>query len=259
MRRSTLPILLLTVFGLTIASAQASQNVSTTHSMPIRLNGVMEASGCQNSPGPQITLSGEIILGGISADLIFRNNKRGTHTATEETDVNVILLPDGESISIPKQPVNGGTGGNPFIWIQLLDDSGKAMTGEIFLGRCVQGLTQISVDFFLQSTAMADVTVGECSHNGPFITLSGEVALTGINALLIFRNNDNKVGGPHRADEETTIDIVILPEGESITLPKQPILGGVGGNPWISVQFKDGNDEPIGREFLLGRCVQLSK
>ena len=42
--------------------------------------------------------------------------------------------------------------------------------------------------------------------------------------------------------------------GEDVT-----ILGGVGGNPWISVQFKDGNDEPIGREFLLGRCVQLSK
>ncbi len=245
--------------GLASGEALARNNVSTTHSMPVRVQGVMDASGCDNSTGPTITLSGELSLGGVSADLIFRNNERGTHTATERTDVEVVILPDGEAIRIPKQPVLGGTGGNPFIWIQLLDERGKSLTGEIFLGRCVQGLTTFATDFFLRATSGADITVGGCSNQGPEIELSGEVAITGINARLIFRNNDNPVGGPHRRDEEVAVDIVILPEGESIVLPKQPVRGGAGGNPIISVQFLDGMDEPISDEFRLGRCVQLAK
>lgn len=45
--------------------------------------------------------------------------------------------------------------------------------------------------------------------------------------------------------------------GEQIVIPKQPVLGGVGGNPWISVQFASPGGEPYGNETLLGRCVQL--
>lgn len=255
-----LPVLSLMALALSLAvAAQAGETVSIKHAVPVRLEAVVDASNCDNSPGPNIVLSGELILGGVSVDLIFRNNSKGTHTATVQRDVQVVLLPEGESISIPKQPSQGGVGGNPFIWIQLLDSSGCPVSGEIFLGRCVQGLSPVAADFLLAAVSSADVTVGDCSNQGPFIELSGKVALGGINARLIFRNNDNPVGGPHQADEETTVDIVILPEGESIVLPKQPVLGGVGGNPWISLQFLDGGGDPIGEEFLLGRCVQLSK
>lgn len=259
MKRSAIPVLVPLVLALASAHAHAGRRVSTTHAMPVRVQATVETSGCENSPGPTVTLSGALILDGVSADLIFRNNLKGTHEATEQEDVQVVLLPDGEKISIPKQPVQGGTGGNPFIWIQLLDSQGRPLTGEIFLGRCVQGISTMAADFFLAATSSADVTVGDCSNNGPSIELSGEVALTGIDARLIFRNNDNPVGGPHSADEETAVDIVILPEGESIRLPKQPVLGGVGGNPWIFLQFLDGSEEPISDEFLLGRCVQLAK
>lgn len=244
---------------LTSMHASARSTVSAVHDMPVRLQGAVDASGCSNSTGPSITLSGELSLGGVSADLIFRNNRIGTHTATERTDVEVVILPDGETIRIPKQPVLDGTGGNPFIWIQLLDERGRPLTGEIFLGRCVQGLSTFAVDFFLSATSGADITVAECSNQGPSIELSGEVAITGIGGRLIFRNNDNPVGGPHSRDEETSVDIIILPEGDSIVLPKQPVLGGAGGNPIISVQFLDGAGEPISDEFRLGRCVQLAK
>lgn len=40
-------------------------------------------------------------------------------------------------------------------------------------------------------------------------------------------------------------------------LPKQPVQGGVGGNPWISVQLLGGAGDLIGTEVLLGHCVQL--
>jgi len=44
-----------------------------------------------------------------------------------------------------------------------------------------------------------------------------------------------------------------------LEVPKRPVLGGVGGNPWISVLFRSGSGNPIGSQFLLGRCVQLSQ
>ncbi len=43
----------------------------------------------------------------------------------------------------------------------------------------------------------------------------------------------------------------------AMSFPKQPVQGGVGGNPWISVRFADSAGQPIGSETLLGRCVQL--
>ena len=256
MKRLTLLAMVVTL-AIAMGDARASQQVSTTYGMPVRLQAAIEASGCENAPGPQVTINGALTLGGLGVDLIFRNNERGTHTRTEQTVAKVVLLPNGQSVSVPKQPAEGGVGGNPFIWIQLLDESGNPLSGEIFLGRCVQGLFNLQADFTLVSTATADIAVGDCSNRGPSITLSGELALTGLNARLIFRNNDNPVGGPHQADEATRVDIVILPAGESITFPKQPVQGGVGGNPLIYVLFRDGNGKALGSEFALGRCTKL--
>lgn len=42
---------------------------------------------------------------------------------------------------------------------------------------------------------------------------------------------------------ESVVEVVLLPDGESLSIPKQPVQRG----------------EPLGGEFPLGRCVQLSK
>jgi hypothetical protein len=232
------------------------QSVSAAIPMPVSVSVAAETSGCENAPGPTVTLSGEVALGGLGAELIFRNNEQGTHEHTEETTATAVLIPEGDSVSIPKQPVLGGAGGNPYIWIQFLDGDGAAMSDEIFLGRCVQGFFAASSDFVIGSLATAEVSGGKCDNRGSTISLSGELALSGIDARLIFRNNDNPVGGPHKAERPTTVDIVLIPEGETIEFPKQPILGGAGGNPWIFLRFLNGDGTPATEEFLLGRCVQ---
>ena len=232
------------------------KTVSATIPMPTHVKASATTSGCENSPGPQITLTGEIAIGGLGVELIFKNNQKGTHTHTETTTAKAVLVPEGESVTIPKQPVNGGTGGNPFIWFQWLDANGNAISSEIFLGRCVQGLFGVSGDFVIPSLATATVSGGSCDHRGSTITLSGELRLSGLNARLIFRNNDNPVGGPHKAEKPTTVDVVIIPKGQSIEFAKQPPLGGAGGNPWISLRFLSGDGAPVSEEFLLGRCVQ---
>ncbi len=235
--------------------ARAGAGVDASIGIPSTMVASITADSCSNNPGPFITLEGELRLGGLTARLIFRNNVKGTHTHTEDVAADVVIIPAGESIRFAKQPPQGGVGGNPRIYLQLLDGAGNALTSPTFLGRCVQGL-DAAVPFVLPTDVALDVTSGDClNHPGPFITLEGELAFGGLNARLIFQNN---VKGTHTHTEDVTVDVVILPAGESITFAKQPPLGGVGGNPRISLQFLDGNGNALGGEIFLGRCVQLN-
>lgn len=233
-------------------ASQADQQVSTGFSLPMQVNAVVDESGCQNHPGPTITLGGEIKLGGLNARLTFMNNTKGTHTATVVSQFDVNLLLDGSTIEIPKQPVQGGVGGNPHIYLQFHDGKGTDMSEEFYLGRCVQGL-KVSADLLQEAVARADVHADGCSNRkGPFVTLDGELVLGGLHARIIFRNN---VKGTHTAED--TRDVTIVLEGSKIVLPKQPVKGGAGGNPIISIQFLHGDGTPIDDPVVLGRCVQL--
>ena len=246
--------------GLMVAAASvsftlASVRTHVTVAQPASVQVQPTASECLNHRGPYITLNGALILGGVESRLIFRNNVKGTHEREEGVDVDVTIIPEGDSISFPKQPVLGGVGGNPWIWIQFLDGDYRPISGEILLGRCVQGLQNAAFGFDLLTELTADVTSGDCINSGgPYITLNGEIVLGGLNARLIFRN---ALDGPHTRKEQTVVDLVILPEGESITFAKQPPRGGVGGNPLIWFQILDGSQEPLSSEIFLGRCNKL--
>ena len=87
--------------------------------------------------------------------------------------------------------------------------------------------------------------------------MDASLAYEGLGVQVIFRNNDNPVGGPHEATRSQTLSII--PPGLSFTFPKQPVQGGVGGNPWILAGFLDGGGAKVSDATLLGRCVQLSK
>ncbi len=232
----------------------AGQSVSDTLPVPASLRGSVTANGCSNNPGPYITLSGELALGGIDARLIFRNNEKGTHERTEDVVVDVTLLED-DVIKFAKQPPQGGVGGNPWIFIQLFDDEWNPITNRVLLGRCVQGLKPVAFDFLNLTDVDVEVS-GDCSNSpGPFITLEGELSLEGINAIITFQNSRNNP--PHVRDVAVDVEIVILEAGESIHFAKQPPLGGVGGNPRIYLQFVDHEGSPLSDEIFLGKCVQL--
>jgi hypothetical protein len=241
-----------------VTPAQAQKQVSRSFAMPASVDLVMSMTGCANSPGPRITLEGAVSLGGLSVEMLFKNNVKGTHTYTVLNAVEVEAVAPDSTMTIPKQPVNGGTGGNPFIWIQIMDGNNHALSGEIFLGRCVQGPFVASADVAVDVTAVADFTSLDCVNNtGPYITVDGAMSLdSGMKGRFIFRNNDNPVDGPHSATR--TVDVTLAAAGASIRFPKQPVLGGVGGNPLIYTQFLQADGTPIGSEALLGRCVQLA-
>jgi len=239
------------LLSLSPVSVRADQTVGVNFNMPVHVNCHVEETFCDNHPGPTITVDGDILLGGLKMALIFKNNLRGTHTTVVTFQTNLVLVPLGSDITIPKQPVLGGVGGNPYIYLQFCDKNGN-LGDEIFLGRCVQGLN-VGGDFLNQSAALALISAAGCdNHPGPVITIGGGLHLSGLNAKLIFRNN---VKGTHTA--ESAVTVVLLPDGTGIEIPKQPSQGGAGGNPLIYVQFLQCSGDPIGSPIFLGRCNQL--
>jgi hypothetical protein len=246
-------IVLLAVGSLGLWSVQAEQVVPVACKMPVHVKCNVNESGCDNSPGPQITLDGIISLGGLGANLIFENNLKGTHSALVPTwATNISLLPLGSCIVLPKQPVLCGVGGNPYIYLQFLDAKCNALSRELFLGRCVQGLS-LEGDFLDDIVGAATVDAEGCdNHPGPVITMGGQITLSGLKARIIFRNN---VKGTHAAQSFADVDLII--DGTPVCIPKSPHQGGAGGNPIILLQFLQCDETPIGDLFLLGRCNQL--
>jgi hypothetical protein len=236
--------------------AEALNQITRSFGMPATMEASVTVSDCQNSPGPQITLEGVTVLAGANVQLIFRNQRTdgAPHERVEDIKVAAVVKA-GEEVVIPKQPSRGGVGGNPWIWVQILDSNGNPLSGEIFLGRCVQGPWPVTQKFSVATVAQALLDVLDCTNNpGPFIEVTTSASFGGAKARFIFRNQ-REPGAPHEADR--VVDMSVITEGFTLRFPKQPVLGGVGGNPWISVQFVSASGEPIGTETLLGRCVQL--
>ena len=251
MRKSAFTLLMLSACLASVASAATiSQKLSQTASVNINAT----PSGCENNPGPYITLNGEVSLSGVTARIILTNNAKFTHVASADVSADVVLIPGGESIRIAKQPSRGGVGGNPWIYFQYTDCKGGTIGAPIKLGRCVQGLGNVNGSFGIP-TAIAAALTGGCSNNpGPFITLGGDLRMGGLCGQIILTNNAKFT---HVASEDVCIDVTLLEDGKTLTFAKQPPLGGAGGNPHIWVQFLDGSGRDLCAPIYVGRCVQL--
>jgi hypothetical protein len=231
--------------------SQADQQVGAQFKQPISATVNINETGCNNSPGPQITIDGEVSLGGLQIRLILQNNVKGTHQTVVTLATNLVLVPVGTKITIPKQPVLGGVGGNPHISLQFFNKDGD-LGDEIYLGRCVQGL-QIGHNSLNSSIAALIVSAMGCeNHPGPYITFGGGMSVSGLDAKLIFRNN---LKGTHTA--EWTGKVNLIPDGTVLKIPKQPVKGGSGGNPLVWVQLLQGNGDAIGDPVFLGKCNKL--
>src|SRR5437879_2850828 len=72
MKKTTMAALVLAVLGLT-SVAHATTTTSTAFQTPVHVQTSMTTSGCDNSPGPQITLQGAMTVGGLGFQLLFEN------------------------------------------------------------------------------------------------------------------------------------------------------------------------------------------
>jgi len=225
-----------------------AKGVKTKVMVPASFEMQVVADGCQNHPGPQIHLGGELGLGSVDGELRFQNPP-GRHSATADVSVGIeIVKPTPPIVFSKKGSDEEGVTGNPEIYIQLLDGYGKPITDEIYLGRCVQGLNPVSLLMGLPANADLEVEADSCTnHPGPEITWSGKMYLRGVDARVILRNP----GGTHEGDEEVELAFTIIPKNDPIVLPKQGSEpDGVTGNPEVYLVVD-------GDEIRLGKCVKL--
>lgn len=251
MRRNILMLLAVSAFAVTTASAAT---VSKNFPQTAQVNLKATPSGCENNPGPYVTIDGEMKLSGLQARIILSNNTKLTHYNSADVAADVVLIPAGESITIAKQPSRGGVGGNPWIYFVFTSPSGSELCAPIKLGRCVQGLTNAGGAFQIPTSANMTVNGGGCENSGgPFVTLNGEIRLGGLSGKIILTNNAKFT---HATSADVVLEVVLLEDGKSITFAKQPPLDGVTGNPIIWLQFLSGSGSPIGSAINLGRCNQ---
>ena len=259
------------ILGLSISARAATEIAADVH-MPTHVTTTIVADGCNNSGGPQISLSGAIRIGNLTGDVVFKNNERGTHRVVVTDVITGVVVDFGNDIQIPKQPSRSadylgapcdgvGVGGNPFIFVFLEDAEGNT-SDPLFLGRCVQGLTA-NADFsvLLRGHARGVVDASGClNHPGPYIRLTGDLTLRGLKGKVVLMNNPNPPD-PHTAVCAATFDILF--DGSAFTICKSPSLNqkaceygpGAGGNPIISVILH--SDAESSGEIELGRCNKL--
>ena len=242
---------LLAAFNIGVPSVLADQQVNQAFSQDVHATVNIDETGCLNHPGPTITISGSVKLGGLGIRLILANNVKGTHQVEVTGTVDLTLIPLGKQLSIPKQPVLGGVGGNPYLYVQFYNKKGN-LGDEVFIGRCVQGL-KLGHDSINDSLAAVIVSALGCNNSpGPNITFGGGAKMSGLHAKIIFRNN---VKGTHTAESSASVDII--PEGTDLVIPKSPAQGGAGGNPLIWVQLLHGNGNTASDPIFLGRCNKI--
>src|SRR5215831_89513 len=113
---------------------------------------------------------------------------------------------------------------------------------------------QVSATLGQKASCRVNLTTSGCSNNpGPYITINGEMDLGGVKAKIILSNNAKLT---HVASTDVVADVDLIPDGDAIQIAKQPSRGGVGGNPWIYLQFNDCKGNDLSSPILLGRCVQ---
>src|SRR5262245_30348183 len=192
---------LLCAIGSVSRARAAQQVISTTFPMPVRAQLTFDVSDCGSDAGPSLSVHGGLALRGLGTDVFFRSAEKGTRTVDERPAGSLVLLPAGQAIVVPRQPVQGGAGGRSFVWLAMVDPAGRPLTSPIAVGRCAPGPTTITADFFLPVTVSVGVQALACDNSpGPYVILSGGVTFAGLNARLLFTDGDQPATGPHAGD-----------------------------------------------------------
>ena len=257
-QRSTLALLVAVLLVLT-GEAAANDRIQQSFAVPAQFTAMIQTTECNATPGPRVNLAGNLVISPVDLDVIFSHPQRSNDPQASVEVRRAVVPPNAPPTAAPQQSIVGPMGNNPFLWLQLTDSKGRALTSEVFLGRCDQGQFSPTIDLALQAQATGEVTAGSCdASTGPVVMLNGQLEMESIHGKVIFRSsNEVGIGGPR--PPEAAIDVLILASGPTFLLPQDSAQAGTGGNPLISTQYRLGNGTTIGVEEKLGRCSAIVK
>lgn len=238
--------------------------------VPVSITTSVDGSSYCDNTGPHITFSNILNIGNHWAQFTFQNPP-GVHSGTAYAQVVLGLSQAGNNGNpwIYKQPPLGGVGGNPFIYFE--DDADGIMH---YLGRCVQdfgnGYDNPNARWTANgsTSGFADLvvsTVGCSNKGGSTLNFDGTNGENGVNGNLLLTNSYLGDGMPMPQHQNSsilaTLGLQFAPPWSS-GIPKQPPLGGAGGNPDIYVNtgvYSPWVPDVPGSDpgLFLGKCNQL--
>ena len=215
---------------------------------------------CDNRTS-EIDLSGTLTFPGVGIELRFQNQDNNTTKGNgwHKSDVATtaaLSIYDIDPGALPKQPVHGGVGGNPWIWVQLLEEqSGDPIGDPILVGRCVVGRSFQSGKYtgYVDADAAAILSTLGCDQKGAYVDVGTEAGHDGVDATVYFTNNRKWT---HSADAAASVALNLT---DAIHAKKGGQLNGgkVTGNPLVSARFIDHTGAPLQDFIPLGRCNTL--
>lgn len=244
-----------------IAWASPTQISTGNYKIPVTAEFNMTPKVCDNRTST-IDLSGTLTFPGLAVRILFQNQDNNTtkgngwHSGTVTSTAQMTIY-DLNPDSIPKQPVNGGVGGNPRIWIELLDQAtGQPLGDPVQVGRCVMGKSYQTGKYtnYLDGSASALLTALTCDQKGSFVHIDGDGAHGGLDANVYFTNN---VKWTHASDPYDAKVSLGLTDPFDAKKGSDVNGGKVTGNPLISAQFLDHSGNPLTSYSTPTRCNQM--
>jgi len=236
-------------------SRRRPRNNNSQHNLqtPVNVQTSMTASGCDNSPGPQITLQGAMTIGGIGVHSCSKTTRRNPPFTVESTDSNCDSA--GQSVTNTQTPVLAETGGILHI-NQFVDNQQQPSLQRSSSDAASKDSSTHLLTFPFQQPLSAQVSAGSCNKPRFDHSLSGQMSLTGNQCNIIFSNNDKPSRGTPPEYTATAVSVVLIPAGQTIQFAKQPH----SREPRKPMDIPNilGRTRPASqRSKLLGRCVQL--
>ena len=245
-------------------------HVHVNFNVPVQITTSIDPTSYCDNTGPHITFSNILDIGDHWAQFTFQNPP-GNHSGTAYAQVVLALsqADNGGNPWIYKQPPLGGVGGNPFIYFE--NDLDHTMH---YLGRCVQDFGNGYDNPNARWTAKGDTggwadlvvsTFGCSNKGGSTLTFDGSNGENGATGKLMLTNSYLGDGMPEPVHHNDSILATLglkFADPWSSGIPKQPPLGGAGGNPEIFIAtgtyspwVNDGTYPDPGQD--LGKCNQL--
>jgi hypothetical protein len=265
------------------AMAVLSQHVTTTISMPACIRAALIGSGigpssnghsnggngAKHSNGSnghasngasapfQITLKGRFAIGGLGAELVFRGRPKRVTEFPRDVTTKAVLVPSGQAVELHERSARAKVGADSAAWIQIRDAEGVPITDNIFVGSLGRGACLMDPAFTIPVSVGTYISpVGISTPAESDLTLMGEMTfLRGISLRLMLRRREGPLWWGRHPD--AVFDFEIVPAGDRLHFPAQPIWTGESAGALRSLIFLDGEGEPIGNEHLLRSTVGL--
>ena len=254
MKRTTGTLAFLLPGGGLSAASQSEQRVSTTYSMPARVETWLRVSQSSSLLGPVVSLQASLVLPGLQTRVTLRNRALLAVAPPEDVTQQIQMVPPGERVTRAGQPVRGMPASST-LTLKVCDFEGHPLAEERDLGTCEDGFRDVAVPCLVDVSAVAWVTGLDWSERrGPRVRLSGELAFSrGVVVRLGVHGSRNGASGALEGGSE----LPLLRPGMALYSPEKTLEGSGPSSTWVSVRFLDTAGRPIGEEHVVGRCVMV--